>query len=118
MSPEFGQQLYSQYHERFTNPMNLEEFNKQKKQQEDRQERQISRKVFDKSLKRRRIFTWVTVVIAFAAGVVIAAEWPERWFAGLGEYSPYIGMAIILILIVSLFKDWIRKDGAFYSLDI
>jgi hypothetical protein len=97
--------------------MKPEEFNKQLKDFEEKDGRRISKVNFDAHLKRRQMYSWIAVGFAVIAGISIGLEWPGRWFSRFGEYSSFVGWGIIIVLFLSLIKDFIKKDGAFYILE-
>lgn len=65
---------------------------------------------------RRRLYSCIAVILAVIAAIAIAVDWPGRWFGRLYEFSSYVGWGIIIVLLLSLIKDFIKRGGAFYTL--
>ena len=74
---------------------------------------QITDKELEKRLMRQRPIVSLFYVFGLVAGLAAALNWPGPWF--LPPFSSYLGWGILVLLAISLIKDWSRKEGAFFK---
>ena len=89
--------------------MKPEEFQKRKKQHEDRAKVQLTDEEFEKMLRRQRSCSMVVMPICLIAGLAMAADWPGRWVEPFGQFSSYLGWVVVVISGVSIIRDVLKK---------
>jgi hypothetical protein len=94
-----------------------EKFRKRKARYEKRAQRQVTDEEFEKLLGRQRKIGLIVTPLCLAAGLAMAVEWPGRWLEPFGQFSSYLGWVVVVLGVVSLVGDILKREGTFYRLD-
>ena len=89
--------------------MKPEEFGKKKEKLEKSLQRQITDEEFEKMLRRQRRIGLIVMSFCLIVGLLFAVEWPWRWLEPFGQFSSYLGWAIVVFCAVSLIWDMLKR---------